>query len=113
MVKERSVATSIILSLVTCGLYALYWEYTLSEDLRELSGDSSLSGSMAIILGLVTCGIYTLYWYYKIGSALKAAQEKKGKAVSDQSLIFVILGVVGFGIVSMAIAQSEVNKLVD
>lgn len=27
MFKNRSVATVIILSIVTCGIYALYWSY--------------------------------------------------------------------------------------
>lgn len=113
MVKQRSVAIAIILSLITCGLYTLYWQYTLSEDLRELSRDYSLSGGMAILLGLITCGLYTLYWYYKIGRALRTAQETKGVFSSDQGVLFVILGVFGFGIISMAIAQAEINKLVD
>lgn len=112
MVKQRSVAIVIILSLITCGLYTL-WQYTLSEDLRELSRDYSLSGGMAILLGLITCGLYTLYWYYKIGRALRTAQETKGVSSSDQGVLFVILGVFGFGIISMAIAQAEINKLVD
>ncbi|WP_245630402.1 DUF4234 domain-containing protein [Amphibacillus sediminis] len=42
MVRQRSVAMVIILSLLTCGIYTIIWYYQVSEDLRYLTGDNSM-----------------------------------------------------------------------
>lgn len=41
--KQRSVATVIILSIVTCGIYALYWLYVTAEDLENEGQTGSVS----------------------------------------------------------------------
>lgn len=39
--RSRSVGMCIVLSLVTCGLYTLYWLYSLAEDMDHLTGGHS------------------------------------------------------------------------
>lgn len=112
MVQQRSVGLAIVLYFVTCGLYSLYWMYVLTNDIGRLNNDQSFSGGKVLLLSIVTCGIYTLFWYYQLGKQLQQAQQNAGLPSSDDSLIYLILGVFGLGIVSMAIAQSNVNKLV-
>ena len=112
MVSERSIGLAIILSLVTFGLYGIYWIYALTNEVGQLSGDPTFTGGKAVLLGIVTCGIYTLFWYYQLGGQIAKAQERKGQTPKDDGLFFLLLGIFGFGIVSMAIAQSNVNKLV-
>lgn len=112
MVKQRSVGVAIILSFITCGLYMIYWMYALTNEVGHLSNDSSFTGGKAVLLSLVTCGIYSIYWYYQLGKHIATAQGLKGRTPTDNGVLFVVLGVFGFGIISMAIAQAEVNKLV-
>jgi len=42
-VEQKSIALCIILSLITCGIYGLYWMYTLTEDVNAISGDTNAS----------------------------------------------------------------------
>lgn len=112
MVRERSVGLAIILSLITCGLYGLYWIYALTNEIGVLSGDRSFTGGKTLLLCIITCGIYTLFWYYQVGSQLMQVQSNYGEIPKDDSLLYLLLGIFGFGIVSIAIAQSNVNKLV-
>ena len=35
MINQRSVATCVILSIVTCGLYGIWWEYKLGNRLQK------------------------------------------------------------------------------
>lgn len=39
-------------------------------------------------------------------------QEKKGIEVNDISVISILLGIFGLGIISLALIQNEVNKIV-
>ena len=39
-VQERNIAVCIILSLVTCGLYSLYWFVCMTDDTNAAAGES-------------------------------------------------------------------------
>lgn len=110
---KRNIGLCIVFSLLTCGIYALYWMYKLTEETNSLSGDSSTSPGLVILLSIVTCGIYTFYWAYKMGKQLQVAQEAAGLVSSDDSILYLVLQLLGMGIVAMAIMQSNVNKIAE
>ena len=56
-VEERNIAVCIILSLVTCGIYGLYWFVCLTEDTNAAANDEGTSGVMALVFTLITCRI--------------------------------------------------------
>ena len=111
-IQERNIVVAIVLSLVTCGIYALYWVYKMTEEMKELSGDESLNGVMAVLLPLVTCNIYGLIWSYKVGIAVPAARAKVGQTGEDKSILFLVLEFVGLSIVTFALLQNEINEIV-
>ncbi len=110
---ERNIATSIILTIFTCGIYGIFWFISLTDDVRNASEDSSMpSGGIAFLLTLVTCGIYGIYWAYRMGKGLAAAHQQMGdKVVSDNSVLYLILQIFGFGIINYAIMQNDLNGL--
>lgn len=110
---KRNIGLCIVFSLLTCGIYALYWMYKLTEETNSLSGDSSTSPGLVILLSIVTCGIYTFYWAYKMGKQLQVAQEAAGLVSSDDSVLYLVLFIFQFGIIAQAIMQSNVNKIID
>lgn len=49
--QQRSIPMYIILSIVTCGLFGLYWFIVLTDETNEVTGQTQLaSGPMALIL---------------------------------------------------------------
>ena len=38
--KERNIGVAIILTLVTCGIYGIYWFIAITDDARLASGDT-------------------------------------------------------------------------
>lgn len=111
MIKEKNIVTSIILSIITCGIYAIIWFITITDDMRYASGDQTLEGGKAFLFTLLTCGIYGYYWAYKMGKAQAQAQANRGMIVSDNSVLYIILQLFGLGIISYCIIQSELNKM--
>lgn len=109
MVKEKNIALCIILSLVTCGLYGLYWFVTLTDDTNTIAGEPGTSGVMAVILTVVTCGIYGLYWAYKCGEKIDKAHQNRGEAAGNGGVLYLILFIFG-GIIAYALIQNEINK---
>lgn len=111
MVQQRNIAVCIILSIITCGIYGIYWFVCLTNDANTVSETAGTSGGVAFLLTLVTCGIYGLYWMYKQGEKLDAAKAKKGMPASNSGILYLILGIFGLGIISYALMQDSINKV--
>lgn len=111
MIQKRSVAVCIVLSLVTCGIYAIYWFICLTNDTNTIANDpDATSGGVAFVLSLVTCGIYGLYWAYKQGEKIDEAKNQRGIASSNTGILYLILSFLGLGIIAYALMQNELNK---
>ena len=109
--KFRNIALCIILSFVTCGIYLYYWIYMMNEDVNGLEGKNSPSGVMVILLSFVTCGIYQIIWMYNVGTAIDRAKTARGSGSSSCGVIYLVLMLFGLGIVSMGLAQNELNQM--
>ena len=59
MVQQRNIAVCIILTIVTCGIYGIYWFICLTDDTNTVYGAQGTSGAMAFLFSLITCGIYS------------------------------------------------------
>ena len=112
-IQQRDIAVTIILSIVTCGIYGIYWFIKQVDDVNRAANDqNAYSGGITFLLGAVTCGIYALYWYYQAGKKMSYAQRVRGLPVKDnQEILYLLLGLFGCGIVSMALIQSDLNKM--
>lgn len=109
MVRERNIALCIVLSLVTCGIYGIYWFVTLTDDTNTIAGEPGTTGVMAFVLTIITCGIYGLYWAYKCGEKIDKAHQNRGEAASNGGILYLILFIFG-GIIAYALIQNEINK---
>ena len=106
-VKERNLVLAIVLSLVTCGIYSIYWFVCLTKDMNRLScNENDTSGGVAFLLTLITCGIYGYYWAYRMGEKRDSLSEGS----NSSGVLYLILMLFGFGIVVYALAQHAINQ---
>ena len=111
MIKERNIITQILLTVVTCGIYGIYWFVTLTDDAANANNDPDFTGVKAFLFTLITCGIYGIYWNYKIGKEIYEANQKNGINSSDNSVLYLLLSIFGLSIVTYCLAQNELNTL--
>ena len=112
MVEQRSIVTYIILTIVTCGIFGIYWFVCLTNDVNTVSGDiNGTSGGVAVLLSIVTCGIYGLYWAYKQGDKIDFAKRQRGVPSTNTGIMYLLLSVFGLGIVAYGMMQDELNRL--
>ncbi len=103
---NKNIVTCIILSLVTCGIYAIYWYYCINDTACRTNPAIWNKGFlMLILLSIVTCGIYTLIWYYNMGKVFASATG------TDNSVLYIVLSLFGLGLVSFALIQSQINQI--
>ena len=93
MRKRYEFVTTLILSLVTCGIYALIMWADMANNLNELdtSGEKDLANAWLamLILTPITCGIYGIIWQIRFFTKLINVQKAKGvnPSPTDQPIL--------------------------
>ena len=109
--ENRSVAVCVILSLVTCGIYSIYWLYKIAQGFyyAQTYERVNTSPGMTVLLFYLTCGIYGYYCYYKWGRASTEIAYRYGRTENDKAVIYLVLAIFGFAIINDALIQSDFN----
>lgn len=110
LIAERNIVLAIVLSLITCGIYGIYWFIVMTDESNKLSDEPTASGGLAFVYSLITCGIYTFYWNYKMGEKMYKAGKKYNKDISDNGVLYLILAIFGLSIVNYCLIQSDLNR---
>ena len=51
-INKRNLAVSIIFTIVTCGIYGIYWFNVMTDDTKNVSDINGASGGVAFLLNL-------------------------------------------------------------
>lgn len=106
------IATGIVLSLVTCGIYNIYWNYRQFLAMNQLLGREEFKFVPWLLLSIVTCGLYHIYYEYKMGAELYGWLKANGRdANPNLPVIGLVLSCLGLTIIADAVYQHEFNKL--
>lgn len=111
MIQKREIALSIILSIITCGFYSIYWYIVLVDDVNKISKKNNMSGGLSFVIGLITCGLFILYTFYRMGDDLDNYFVNKGNAPGNKGILYLIISFFGLSIISMALIQNDLNNI--
>lgn len=105
-IKKRDIVTAVLLSIVTCGIYAIYWCICLGKEAVSVK-DANDDGLLEILL---------LIFFAPVGLFLAEKKltegcAEKGIAHSDNSIVYLILGLCGLSIVGLCMLQNDLNKI--
>jgi hypothetical protein len=107
-----SIVKDIILSIITCGIYYLFWQAREMGAVNYLLEDEKYNFWKWLLLTIITCGIYHIYYEYILAQSIMEVQRRLGRPVSGNlHILSVILAIVGLNIVADAIQQDEINRL--
>lgn len=107
----RSVAEGIILTIVTCGIYNVFWNWHQMETCNELVGRREFDPVKVFLLSLVTCGIYFVYYQYTMGGVIVEIQRaRKTPPYDNLPVISLFVSLFGMSVIVDAIHQHELNK---
>jgi hypothetical protein len=110
---KREPMTVMLLSLVTCGLYALWWGYVYGNEIKAALGRDDLNVALDTALAVPTCGLWGVYAFaYKYPLLLVEMQRRVGLPRNDIALITLLLTLAFFPAACFMI-QTELNKIWD
>lgn len=99
----------LVLGIVTCGLYLVYWNMKTAEVMNAVVGRELISPVIAVISGC--CMPVNVYFYYLCGQALGEMGELTGNPnLKEKSTLLLILGIF-FPMVSAMIIQGHINEI--
>ena len=105
-IKQRNIVTCILLTLVTCGIYGIYWTIMLAREAVSVK-DPADNGLLEIVLML----FLPFVGFFMAEKKLADGCQARGVAHTDNSILYLILGLVGLGIVNFCMMQNDLNKL--
>lgn len=107
-INKREIGNCILLSILTFGIYAIYWKYLLVKNTRTIQKDeSSCTGEM---LCLLFVPLYSTYWWFTRGKIVREKFTEHGYSVVGNENAYLTLGIFGQSIISMVIMQNDFNS---
>ena len=110
-ISKRNIALAIVLTIITGGVYAYYWQYKLIKNTRVVQGTTG--SCVGEFLCFMFVPFYALYWWFTRGNSVEQILSKQGYHTSGSGILYLILSFFGLQMVSMAIAQYDFNGLPD
>jgi len=109
-IEERNVVVYLLLSIITCGLFGIYWLVVVLKDIATTSGED-INPWLVILLTIITCGIYGIYFNYQMGKYMAKAGENYNVKIEDNSILYLILSIFGLDIVNLCLIQNDLNTI--
>ena len=104
--KIRSPWIVLLLSIVTLGIYSLYWQYAMFKEMKEYSGQG-LGGVLGLVLAILLSIVNIFVMPSEIGNLYAA--EGKPKPVQGTTGFWILLPLIG-GFIWLFKVQGHLNK---
>lgn len=108
---------TVVVMVLTCGVYALYWNYVVTKDVRELTG-ADINPETELIINLLTCGIFGVYAEYRNAQLVDAWMTRLNSGYAQKAGTIGMLNVLGFftyvtWFIASHVFQTELNHAIE
>lgn len=109
VIKKHNIIIAVILSVLTIGIYGLYWTARLNNDINAISGqEHAMPGILVVFCKLVTLNIYGWYWAWRMGERIDRVSYGK----TYNRVLYMALSIFCLDLVAMCLMQKKINKIV-
>lgn len=104
--KPRSWVAVFLLSLITIGIYGLYWQYKTFQEMKDHTGNG-IGGVLGLILAIFVGFVNPFLMSSEVGNMYEAAgQEKPVRGITG---LWALLPLVG-GLIWLAKTQNALSR---
>lgn len=104
--KVRKPIVIILLSIVTIGIYGLYWQYATFKEMKDYSGNG-IGGGLGLLFGIIVAFVNIFLMPAEVGGLYAA--EGQEKPVSGLTGFWVLLPIIG-GFIWLFKTQGRLNQ---
>ena len=95
--EVRNPVRELVLGMVTCGFYALYWMFTAVNEVNAALGEERFNFMKEIGLSIVTCGLWGYYCLWRFSESVVEVQNKAGVQPAMDAPILFVTALFGLG----------------
>lgn len=110
LLEERNIILAVVFSILTLGIYFIYWMNRTANSIKIMDGDYSGAALETVFFFLVP--FYRLYWVYTRGKKVAEVANEKWRyhRIQDESLPYLIVSLFVGDLIVMAIMQNDLNR---
>ena len=112
MLTKRSVASVIIFSILTCGIYAVWWTYVTCTAMQAQGKKTSVPPVLTMLMMLFFTNIGGALLGLDADDNLNAIKAQNGMPQTDNKVLWVLLGVL-VPLATVGLVQYEINNMID
>jgi|HubBroStandDraft_6_1064221.scaffolds.fasta_scaffold24401_2 uncharacterized protein YqhQ len=105
--KIRSPVVVILLSLVTIGIYGLYWQYATFKEMKAYAGEG-IGGGLGLLFAILLGVVNVFLMPHEVGNLY--VKEGKEAPVTALTGFWVLIPIVG-GIIWVVKVQGRLNQV--
>jgi hypothetical protein len=104
--QVRSGTTVLLISMVSCGFYQLWWFWQICEEMKAYLQRDEPSFWKIFLFTNLTCGIYAIYWQItRCGALIQEIQQRAGLPQPTNPGIMLLVPYY-----NIIVLQEELNK---
>lgn len=111
VINKSSVGACVLFSVISFGMFILYWQYLLVRNTKVIKNDDSSCAEEMLCWFLVP--FYGVYWWFTRGRQVKETLAEYNHRVTGNEIIYLLFSLFGLTIISMAIMQKDFNSVPD
>lgn len=111
MLTKRSVASVVVLTIITFGIYGAWWTHVTLTGLEKASDKVSTPPILASLLFFFVSSAGGTLLAYEADTKINAVKESCGIVPTDNKILWIVFGAI-IPVVTVALIQNEINKLV-
>ena len=107
---KRSPVNVILLSIVTCGIYGIWWLYNAGKEINQALGREAVNPIFAVVS--IICFPILFYYVYTLDQDLTELSGQRGVPYSSNFVLWVITMLFGIGtLIVMIQTQTTLNSI--
>ena len=110
--QKRSVATVVILSIITCGIYTIVMSYIIINEMEREGAKPAVPSVVVLLLMIFAGSVGGALLGYAGNDALNQVRRQWGLPEQDNLVLWLVLGIF-FPLITLALIQNSVNYTLD
>ena len=110
--QKRSVATVVILSIITCGIYTIVMSYIIINEMEREGAKPAVPSVVVLLLMIFAGSVGGALLGYAGNDALNQIRRQWGLPEQDNLVLWLVLGIF-FPLITLALIQNSVNYTLD
>ena len=112
MLTKRSVLGVIVFSILTCGIYLIWWTYVTCTALQQQGRRTSIPPVLTTLLMLFCSSVGGALLGLDADDNINSIKMSHGMAPIDNKVLWIVLGIF-IPMATAALVQYEINNMID